>query len=330
MIEIRSAFVSAGVMPVAAMLNGVTFRLPAGRRLFRPFARAPWFGAAEAGTPGHLRWLGGEFVCLPFGVGGPLEEVAAEWRDCPVEAVNEPPHGPAADEAWSVVARGPDSVRLALDYPSGHPIRRLERRITAAADGPRLDIELIVESRVPTRTSLGLHPILDLAVPDASLAVEARFGFGLTYPARVPGEGMATAIGRSFEQLCAVPAAGGGLLDLSRLPLGPPMEDVVQLCGVEGPVEIRSASLGAGLRIDWDRTLLPSCQLWISDRALKAPPWNGRYRGLGIEPIASAFDFANACAVAANPIAARGVNTAVAVTPDAPLHIRYRLEAFEM
>ncbi|MDQ0395710.1 hypothetical protein [Labrys monachus] len=329
MIEIRSASASARITPVAAMLSDVAFRLPSGR-LFRPFAQAPWFGSTEAGLPGHLRWLGSEFVCLPFGVGGPLEEIAGDWRHLPVEAVNEPAHGPAAEEAWTVLVQAADSIRLALDYPADHPIRRLERSIAAAADGPALDLELAVESRVPARTSIGLHPILDLAVPERSLSVAARFDFGLTYPARVPGGGMASAVGRTFERLCAVPAAGGGLVDLSRLPLGPPVEDVVQLCGLRGPVEIRFEHAGAGLRIDWDRSLLPSCQMWISDRALQAPPWSGRYRGLGIEPIASAFDLANAVSLADNPIAERGVKTAVTVEPGAPLRIRYRLEAFEL
>ncbi len=45
--------------------------------------------------------------------------------------------------------------------------------------------------------------------------------------------------------------------------------------------------------------------LWISDRALQEAPWNGRYRGLGVEPVAAAFDFGEAASAGPNPIARR-------------------------
>jgi len=34
-------------------------------------------------------------------------------------------------------------------------------------------------------------------------------------------------------------------------------------------------------QLSGDTTMLPSCLLWPSDRALAEPPWNQRFRGLG-------------------------------------------------
>jgi hypothetical protein len=318
---------SFAVRREAGMLHDLAFAL--GERSFRPLARAPW--AAETcdteGLTGHMRWLGGEFVCLPFGVGGTVESVAPDWRELPLGAANDPPHGFPANAVWEVCEAAAGSVTLRLDLPPPGPLARLTRRITGIAGEATLALELTVEARRPARLPLGLHPILRLDGPPGSLALGADFAFGLTYPAAVPGGAMVAAIGAEFASLDRVPGRDGTAIDLSRLPLGRPVEDVVQLCGVASPVTIRFEAERAGLSVDWDRTILPSCQLWISDRALSTAPWCGRFSGLGIEPIASAFDFAESVSTAANPISRRGIATTVALCPDAPLTIGYRLSA---
>jgi hypothetical protein len=321
---------SLRVGEVGAMLREVVFTLPSGRR-FSPFAKAAWVGGGGLDDLApHLRELGAEFACLPFGVGGPLEEAADDWaRLAHLHDVNDPPHGLAANAVWTLEEQTATRLRYGLDYPADHAIRRLERTLAVDPDRPALDLALHIEARRPVRISAGLHPILTLAVPEESLRLAARFAFGLTYPAAVPGGGMAAAIGRTFERLDAVPAAAGGTVNLSRLPKAAGIEDVVQLCGVEGPVEIAFTAESARLVLDWDRSLLPSCQLWISDRALTSPPWNGGYRGLGVEPIASAFDLADACSREPNPISARGIATTLAVEPGAGIDLSYRIEAFE-
>jgi len=317
-------------LSTGAMVASLEFVLPSGRP-FRPFARAPWVEAGErdTGLAPHLQVLGAEFACVPFGVGGPLAEIAPEWRALDVAAVNDPPHGPAANAEWALEAETATALRFGLDYPEGHPVRRLTRSIAVDPAAAAVDFSLTIAARRAGRISVGLHPILTLAMPDESLAITADFDFGLTYPAAVPGGAMLTAIGRTFDRLAAVPAAGGGTVDLSRLPKPRPAEDVVQLCGMRGPVEIAFRDARARLAVDWDRVLLPSCQLWIGDRALTSPPWNGGYRGLGIEPNAAAFDLADAVSSADNPISARGVATTVALDPDRPVEIRYRLAARE-
>ncbi|MFT0858974.1 hypothetical protein [Ancylobacter sp. G4_0304] len=315
------------VSPVGAMLAELVFHLPDGP--FAPFSRPHWSpdDPVLADLPAHLRHLGAEFVCLPFGVGGPVDDVAPGWSGFGLDRCNDLPHGLAANAPWQVEEHGADRLRLTLDYPASHAVRRLTRTLTPQPGAPALDLELAIEVRRPTRFSLGLHPILSLDLPSESLRIEARFRRGLTYPASVPGGAMRAAVGRDFASLSAVPARDGGIIDLAQLPKAAPMEDVLQLCDVEGAVEAVFPERGAVLSLDWDRELLPSCLLWISDRALPGAPWGRRFRGLGIEPIASCFDFAEAVSLEDNPIAAAGTPTALAATPERATVIRYSLAA---
>lgn len=315
-------------IPTGAMITELSFRR-APDRVFSPFARRHWSPRDPgcAGLPPHLRHLGAEFACLPFGVGGPLLEIAPSWRELGVEQSNVSAHGPAANDEWRLEERSATRLRFVLDYPADHAVRRLTRVLSVRPDAPALDLSLRIEARREARVSVGLHPILSLDVPPESLHIRAAFRRGFTYPAAVPGGAMRTAIGRGFDRLETVPAREGGTVDLTRLPKAMPVEDVVQLCDLEGPVEIAFTGQDATLTLEWDRRLLPSCQLWISDRALADAPWAGRYRGLGVEPIASCFDLAEAVSLADNPIRAGGTPTCLAITPDRVTEIGYRVEA---
>lgn len=328
-------FGETGVLATGGILWDCRFRLPS-ERWIAPFAACPWAkeGAGEdspemRAQPGHMRWLGGEFPCLPFGVGGAVREPAPAWRHLFDGRVNDPPHGPAANADWTLAAATPSSIELTLDYPAGHDIARLTRRIAGVADRPALDLALVIEARRDCAWPVGLHPILALPKRPGALRLEAAFAVGLTYPGIVEPNAMLTLPGQSFGDLRSVPAPGG-LVDLSRLPADRPAEDVVQLFDVAGPVRAVYADDGYAITVDWDRALLPSCQIWISDRALQSFPWRGRFRGLGIEPTASAFDFAHPVSQAATPIGAMGYPTVVRIAAGTPLTIRYRIEAAEL
>lgn len=310
------------------MIADLSFRLASGH-VFAPFAHRHWSPADPgcAGLPPHLQHLGAEFACLPFGVGGPVRDVASPWQALNVERCNDPPHGLAANAAWTLEQQTDTRLCFTLDYPSDHAIRRLTRILSVQPEAPALDLVLRIEARRTACISVGLHPILSLNAPPESVRIRARFRQGFTYPAAVPGDAMLAAIGQTFGELSSVPARAGGTVDLSRLPKVMPVDDVVQLCALDGPVEIIFAEQKAALTLDWDRSLLPSCQFWISDRALGHAPWAGRYRGLGVEPIASAFDFSEAVSLAKNPIQTTGTATSLAITPDRVTDIAYRIEA---
>ncbi len=322
----------AEVTSTAAMLTRCVFS--EGGREFSPFARAEWEAEDVAELPGHLRVLGAEFICLPFGEGGSATRVSPGWEGMSLAAPNIPGHGIAADAEWQVTDERPGGITLRLSYAAPNPIAWLERRIDAIPGLTGLALSLQIVARAPVRTSVGLHPILRLPDEPCSLRIVAGFTFGLTYPADlVPGKTRA-ARGAIFTDLTSVPAEvsmeqeeTSAQVDFSRLPFAFPTEEVLQLCGVTGPVVIDYLAEDASLTIDWDRELLPSAQLWVSDQALNERPWNGRYRGLGVEPIASAFDLADEISTGCNPISARGIRTAIGVRPGTPVVVKYSMVA---
>ena len=324
-IHLASARAQATVSTTAGMLVDAHFDVDGRRR--EPFARAPWITADGLdGLPAHLRMLGAEFVAVPFGSSARPAALAEEWdRLIPAEPPTQP-HGHGANGEWLVVARGADWVTLAIDYPLPDDISRLERTIRLRSDSAAIDFELIVSARRSTRTAIGLHPILRLPAAPGDLELLVEFDRGFSYPGRVWPEAGATEPARTFDSLDCVAAPGGHTVDLSRLPLGAPAEDVLLLAGVTGPVTAKFHDDCTTLRLDWDRAILPSLLLWLSDRALQERPWSGTYRALGVEPIAAAFDFDNSVSVAANPLNLAGYSTAVDVPADMPVHIRYSIE----
>ncbi len=318
----------AEVVTTAGMLSRCEFLL--GDDLFSPFAQASWAPDDHPQLPGHLRVLGAEFVCLPFGEGGAVSRPAEGWKTIGELAPNAPGHGRSADAEWDVVEEHSGGITLRLEYPEPHDIASIERRIDGIPGVAGLSLSLTITARRPIRTSLGLHPILRLPPDPRSLQIDAGFGFGMTYPADIVAGSTRAERGAVFAELSAVPlerTEGEATDDFSSLPFDAPTEEVVQLCGVTRPIVVHYLNEGASLTIEWDRDLLPSAQLWISDRALEGSPWNRTYRGLGVEPIASAFDLAEGASVRPNPINARGVATAVDLMPGLPLRTEYRMVA---
>lgn len=321
-------FGSALVRASAGLLWECEFRLPSGRR-FQPFARAPW-ATEESGLPGqpaHMRYLGGEFVCVPFGIGGQPAGLLPQWQSPSWQRFNQVPHGYGADVDWQLSAADSRSIVIRADYPADDDIAFLTRRITADGQGPALDLELTIHARRPTRQPVGLHPILKLPQQPGQLRLEALFEFGITYPATVPPGVSRVEPGARFASLDSIPAMGADTVDYSSLPKPEPTEEMLMLCNLDGPVIARFLDERAMLRIQWDTNLLPSCLVWPSDSALADPPWNRSFRGVGVEPVVAVFDAAREVALESNPLNAAGVATAIDIGPDHPVTIRYRLEA---
>ncbi|TFB47810.1 hypothetical protein [Cryobacterium tagatosivorans] len=314
------------VLSTAAMLSRCVFDL--GGVEFEPFARADWVGTGVSGHPGHLRELAGEFVCLPFGEGGEVRNVATEWAGVIGSSANNPPHGRAADAEWEIAELREGGITLRLDYPDDDSIISLERRIDGVPGAPSLNLSLTINARRELRTSVGLHPIIRLPTRPGALRLSAGFDVGLTYPASLQPEATQAVPGRRFQNLAEIPVRAGGSQDFGSLPFNNPTEEVLQLCGVREPITVEFLDEAAALEIDWDHQLLPSAQLWIADRALGTDPWNSRYRGLGIEPIAAAFDLADSISTLPNPINDMGFATSIALVPDEPLIIRYGFKAY--
>ncbi len=322
--ELSTAAARAVVSTRSAMLRSLRFERDG--VVVQPLAAAPWAPDAEAGRPAHLDVLAGEFVAVPFGSAGTPESAIGAWAELPPMDAPALPHGLGADADWSVLEAGERRIRLGCDYPEGGVVAGLERVVALREDDPAVDLELRVHARRPGAVPIGLHPILRLPDQAFSLSLDVSFEVGWTYPGTVPPGAAAAEPGRTFRSLHAVPGPSG-TVDLGRLPLDRPVEDVLLLTGVRGPVTARFGDDGSGVVLDWDRSVLPSLLLWISDRALGGDPWGHRYRGLGVEQVAAAFDLPPAISAGPNPLLAAGIRTAVPLEPGAPLVVRSSIRA---
>ena len=82
------------------------------------------------------------------------------------------------------------------------------------------------------------------------------------------------------------------------------------------------------MELGWDHSLLPSLQIWHTDRGIGGAPWHQQYRGLGMELIALAFELDTGVSCGPNPINAHGVATAIRIDPTATVTIRHSIRAF--
>ena len=109
-VHIETDYGRGTVYPTAALFTDIEFRLSSGRWV-QPMAVAPWGEVLDPAIPGHLRRLGGEFFCLPFGGGGTVRDPVAGWESLTTTAANEPMHGPAANADWKITAHDRRSDR---------------------------------------------------------------------------------------------------------------------------------------------------------------------------------------------------------------------------
>lgn len=285
----------------AGRLGPVLFILPDGRQV-APLAVAPWFSEdADLSHQSLFHRLRGEWPCVPFG-----KDIS---------------HGHGASHDWEVLDASDTCIRLAIAYPAGHPIERLERTIRPLPDRPAIDLELLVEARADCRLPVGLHPtvagrwFIDLA-PETLVA---------TYPHR-PTANSLIAPGH-LAPVAAVPTHDGGSIDARHFPPSVPAEELLQVLEAKGRASLVNTSEAYRLDLTWNADHFPSLVLWISHRVLTAPPWNGRVSMLGVEPVCSAFDLGTAVSQSENTINNRGISTAHQFRAGETFSTRYRIAA---
>ncbi len=318
----------AGARLTVAALGGMVearLRLPDGR-LLEPLFRPHWANSPAApAEPTLLGALRGEWLCVPFGYPREAATLTPAWRIAGEEP-DDWPHGYSANHPWHVFAQDPGSLALAIDYPLGHAVSRLERRFTLAPGGEGFTVRSVVEVRRACALPVALHACLALpARAGAAHLRPGRFRRGYTHPSAIePGRSRA-AVDARFADLAAVPAAAGGTRAFNRLPLADAAEDVLFLAGCEGRFEVVDEVAGARTVLTWDAGRLPHCQVWVSNRGRRAPPWDGRNVCVGIEPCCAAMDLGSAVSAGPNPVRSDGFATEVAFSPAAPWECSYAL-----
>ncbi len=317
------------VQRLGAMMAPLTFVLDDGRQV-SPLHVAPWAGKPEAaGLPGILARLRGEWPCAPFGYSVPAEGWPAEWASAMgAPEADEEVHGHSSNHEWNFLPDDGTSLKLALDYPAGSPVARVERTITPDLRGPAIDLAFSIAVRQPCRLPIGLHPVFRLPAAAGGARIELGLDtHGFTYPGTVEPGAVLFSPGRRFASLAEVPARAGGSVNAGMVPFSEDVEELLQIEGTGGRAAIANRAEGYRVTLTWQAEHFPSLLLWYSNRGRKAPPWNGRHLAVGIEPICSPFGLGPATARTDNPLARSGVTTALDFSPDRPFTTRYRIEA---
>ena len=317
----------AEVQTLAAMLGPVHFKLD-GREV-QPFAVMPWgddTGPEHGALPGILKRTRGEWPCVPFGAPAAPANLPDGWRGSSPLAIDPEFHGYSANTDWQVLGRSPHSVRLGIDYPDGHPIKRLERVVSGVPGQPTLRCQLLIEARRDVTLPIALHPCFALSEETGQTEIRADFEFGRVLPLETEPGVSQLVPDAQFSALNMI-RAKDGTLGLNRLPLPFATEEIVQLCGGRGPLTLINHAAGYQVHIQYDQTVFPSVLLWVSNRGRREYPWLGRFQGVGIEPLCGAFDLgADIGAWPDNPIARNGVATAISLTAGKPVRTEYEFQ----
>lgn len=266
----------AELRALSGALHHLEFDLPDGRKV-RPLAEAPWHDDPEttgdASIPAHLRFLGGEWPCVPFG------RTDAD----PVV------HGFGSDNLWAWEYETAGSASLSIAYPSSHPVACLTRTVSAVPGHSRLDFTLTAEARADCVLPVGLHPILTPGQPGEDLSVEGPFTHGETFPVVFePGVSRLAPAAR-FTTPETLPRAVGGTVSFGQL-LSETTEEAFQLFGVDGTLRVVYPRSGYAMRLSWNPADFPTVLFWISTGGRTQKPWQGRFRGFGVEPLNARFE----------------------------------------
>lgn len=321
--------VSFAIQRLGAQLGPAVFVLPDGRQV-NPLHVAPWADDPAAGAlPGILRSLRGEWPCVPYGYGsaaGP--DTPDRWAGimAPPET-GEDVHGYGANVPWDWGDCTAGSLALSVDYPSGHPVRRLERHVRAVLGEAALEFVLTIHARADCDLPLGLH--FTFRLPDTPGAARIEPGacrLVRSFPGTVEPGASLFAIDREFPALAAAPARSGGTIDATAVPFAVPAEELLQIDGSDGTIALCVPAEGYRAALRWDPGVFPSVNLWYSNRGRQAFPWNGRHLALGMEPICSPFGLSPGTARQPNPVSAAGTPTVRRFRAGESMTTAYRLD----
>ncbi|MBW8898941.1 MAG: hypothetical protein JF619_12705, partial [Massilia sp.] len=222
---------SADIQSLGGMLGPVNLRLD-GERGLETMHVAPWSDTTAASNlSGVLRRLRGEWPCVPFGRTDQPRDLPPGWSTHTPDDLWE--HGYAANHHWQCLEATPLRVHLAIDYPPDAAVARVERVIAADPTASAIDITLTIFARRAARLPVGLHPTFRL--PPARGRVQLRLGEheGIhSYPTSAGG--LSHLVPDTRSDSLASMAGTHGTLDLSRLPLATPSEELMQVRGLRG------------------------------------------------------------------------------------------------
>ena len=321
------------IQALGGMMGPVEVILDDGRAI-RPFMVAPWSDHSredwEATEAPLLKRLRGDWVCLPFGLPGkPRTDLDARWLvglDANLEPPDPAQHGTCSNAPWRLEQAEPRALSMSFTPDARLPISRIERRYVVADGKPDIRVETRVVARASCELQWGVHPTFRL--PETPGTFEIAFGGKvkvLTYPGVFEKGVSRVAHAQVCDSLEAVPMLDGGTQSFASLPLPFDDEELILVAGHNGEARLTNRAEGYRVVMEWDPDVFPGVLLWVSNRGRRFPPWNGRFLGLGVEPVCAPFDLGYAHAVnPKSPMRALGVPTATRFSPERDLVTGYR------
>ena len=297
----------------------------------KPLHEADWVNDTSddfKSLPGILQNLKGEFPCVPFGINSPVEELAEEWQSSYSEKpyiVNEP-HGYCSNKNWELVSLESCEAEFKINYPENDIINFLKRKIKVNDDEPgKIYCTLQINVKKDCELPIGLHPMIKIPKDMNKIKIiPGSFEFGLNYPGLVLREKTLGEIGKEFLTLEKVKGFSGENIDISKPPFEGNFEDLFQLCGIDGTVSIENYEENYKFNFDWNPRHFSSVLMWVSNKGRTEYPWNSNHVTLGFEPITSVFGLSTHISTnSENPIAKRGILTAIKLFKDQPLETNY-------
>ena len=178
----------------------------------------------------------------------------------------------------------------------------------------------------------GYNPVFPTAGKDNELELEIA-GDGMVYGIECEPKVSRLVVGAHFDALSAIPLqeqyhnldGNSSVMDGTHLPKPYHTEEIVQMLHPNGQAVLKYKNKGIKVTLSWDKDLIPTCLLWMSNYGRKFEPWQGKNCCLGIEPIAGAWDLAEQSIKDDNAIAKAGVATTVALKAQVPTTFKYEI-----
>lgn len=307
---IASDATSLAVTEVGGHLSDVTFQLPGGKAV-RPMHVAPWAGEDVPGEPPVIAILRGDFFCAPFGAN---------------DVVGGEAHGASANAHWTRQDSEPGKVTAVLDETvlgatltkqiSVRPGQTMvyERHTFSGGEG-RLPVAHHAMLRATGGLRLGFAPRRFAATPPDVVEVPPVGRSLLAYP-------------QELADLTHARTAAGGTVDLTTYPTEAGYEDLWMLSSEADLPFAWTAATCTSENWVWfsfkNPRVLPSTVIWMSNGGRSVAPWSNRHAGvIGLEEGCTYFHLGHAASIADNPLAAKGVATAIALRPESRVAISY-------
>lgn len=285
-----------------------------------PFYSHPWPDDDKAGLTGFLK---GDFFCAPFGIRPQSTIDGYESTDSSSE--KEYAHGYSSNGKWMQTESSDDKAIITLQYKES-VISRVDREVSFLEERSGISFKNSVFVDGDTNLPIGAHPIFKLPErTGAAKLVLPKCKKIYTYPIKTD-ETSILKTNQAVDDITKMPMANGESIDMTHLPLEFETEEVIMIAGVEdGRVCLENHDEGYRAVLEFEVDKIPNILLWVSNHGRQFEPWNGRNLCLGIEPIASAFDFGTDISRSNNALSEQGVKTCVHISKDTPFKFSYRI-----